>query len=137
MRTYLALALLAASCSHPSPPPAAKAAALTAATKAEYTVMVASPDRTEEDRKLDAGRHPVEMLEFLAIKPGMKVAEVFAGGGYTTELLARAVGPTGTVYGQNTPMILQRFAEKPWSARLARPVNARVVRVDREVESPL
>lgn len=66
----------------------------------------------------------------------MKVAELMAGGGYTTELLARAVGSTGTVYGHNPPVILQRFAEKPWSERLARPVNAKVVRVDRDFDAP-
>jgi predicted methyltransferase len=67
----------------------------------------------------------------------MKVAELFAGGGYTTELLARAVGPTGVVYGQNTRFVLQRFAEKPWSERLSRPSNKNVVRVDRELDDPL
>src|SRR5262249_20452849 len=67
----------------------------------------------------------------------MRVAELGAGGGYTTELLARAVGPTGTVYAQNNRLILDRFAEKPWSARLTRPVMANVVRVDREFDDPL
>ena len=66
----------------------------------------------------------------------MRVAELGAGGGYTTELLARAVGPTGTVYAQNNRLILDRFAEKPWSARLTRPVMGNVVRVDREFEDP-
>ena len=33
----------------------------------------------------------------------MTVLDVSAGGGYTTELLARAVGPTGRVYGQSAP----------------------------------
>jgi predicted methyltransferase len=67
----------------------------------------------------------------------MRVAELGAGGGYTTELLARAVGPTGRVYGQNPKFVLERFAEKPWSERLAKPVNAPVVRVDREFDDPL
>jgi predicted methyltransferase len=122
----VAAALLAlAGCGHGGPPAVAPQA------------IVAAPDRTEADRKLDAGRKPVEFLRFLAVTPGMKVAELFAGGGYTTELLARAVGPSGVVYGQNTPFVLQRFAEKPWSERLKRPVNARVVRVDRELDDPL
>jgi predicted methyltransferase len=67
----------------------------------------------------------------------MKVADLGAGGGYTTELLARAVGPTGVVYGQNSKFLLERFAEKPWSARLERPVNAVVVRADREFDDPI
>jgi predicted methyltransferase len=65
------------------------------------------------------------------------VAELGAGGGYTSELLARSVGPTGVVYGQNSPLILERFAEKPWSERLAKPVMRNVVRVDREFADPL
>jgi predicted methyltransferase len=99
--------------------------------------VVASPDRSEADRALDAGRHPAEMLAFFRIGPGMRVAELGAGGGYTTELLARAVGPDGRVFAQNPKLVLERFAEKPWSARLAKPVMANVVRVDREFDDPL
>ena len=98
---------------------------------------VAAPDRSDADRALDAGRFPAETLAFFGIRPGMRVAELGAGGGYTTELLARVVGPTGRVYGQNPKFVLERFAEKPWSERLAKPVNARVVRVDREFDDPL
>jgi predicted methyltransferase len=98
---------------------------------------VDAPDRDAADRALDAGRKPAETLAFFGIQPGMRVAELGAGGGYTAELLARAVGPTGTVYGQNTKFILERFAEKPWSERLARAVMKPVVRVDREFDDPL
>jgi predicted methyltransferase len=90
-----------------------------------------------EDRELDNGRHPVELLQFLDLRPGMRVAEISAGGGYTTELLARAVAPSGPVYAQNSPFILERFADKPWSARLQRPSMKNVVRIDREFDSPL
>jgi len=75
------------------------------------------------------------MLAFLEVKPGMKVAELGAGRGYTTELLARAVGPTGVVYGQNSRAMLG-FVGDAWRERLARPVNARVVSVERELEAP-
>jgi predicted methyltransferase len=67
----------------------------------------------------------------------MKVAELAAGGGYTTELLARAIGPSGKIYGQNSPWLLERFAEKPWSERLGKAVMKNVVRADREFEDPL
>ncbi len=77
------------------------------------------------------------MLTFFDIRPGMRVAELGAAGGYTTELLARVVGPKGRVYGQNPKFILEKFAEKPWSERLAKPVNAPVMRVDREFDDPL
>jgi predicted methyltransferase len=101
-----------------------------------YTVLTAS-DRSAADRALDAGRKPAEMLTFFGIRRGMHVAELGAGGGYTAELLARLVGPAGVVYGQNSQLILDRFASAPWSARLANSAMANVVRVDREFDSPL
>lgn len=107
------------------------------AVSPEIRALLDAPDRDSEDRKLDAGRKPGEMLSFFGVKPGMKVAELGAGLGYTTELLARAVGPTGIVYGQNDERILQRFADKTWSRRLLKPVNNNVVKVTREFEDPL
>ena len=98
--------------------------------------LVNAPDRTEADRALDPGRHPAELLAFFGVRPGMRVAELGAGGGYTTELLARAVQPNGTVYGQNSPLMLQRFAQSPWSERLARPTMQGVVRLDRPFDDP-
>ncbi len=104
---------------------------------AEIQAFVDAPDRLPEDRLLDAGRKPAQLLTFYGVKPGMTVAELGAGGGYTSEFLARAVGPTGKVYGQNTKLILEKFAEKPWSERLKRPVAQNIVRVDREFDDPL
>jgi predicted methyltransferase len=66
----------------------------------------------------------------------MNVAELGAGGGYTAELLARTVGTTGKVYAQNSQFLLDRFAEKPWSDRLAKPVMKNVVRLDRPFDDP-
>jgi predicted methyltransferase len=94
-------------------------------------------DRSSDDKALDAGRKPAQMLAFFGIQPGMKVAEIGAGGGYTTELLSRVVGPTGEVFGQNSPFILERYAAVPWSARLSKPILRNVVRVDREFDDPL
>lgn len=99
--------------------------------------IVAASDRSEADRALDAGRKPADFLRFLQLRPGMRVADLMSGGGYTAELLARAVGPTGKVYSQNNEFVRNRFAEKPWSARLATPAMRNVVRVDRELEDPL
>jgi predicted methyltransferase len=43
------------------------------------------------------------MLAFIGIRPGLAALDVSAGGGDTTELLARAIGPEGVVYGQRPP----------------------------------
>jgi predicted methyltransferase len=65
--------------------------------------IVASPDRSAADRSNDQRRKPAEMLAFIALRAGSVALDVSAGGGYTSELLARAIGPGGTVYGQSQP----------------------------------
>jgi predicted methyltransferase len=65
--------------------------------------IVASPDRSVADRTNDLRRKPAQLLAFIGPRPGMVALDLSAGGGYTTELLARAVGPTGRVYGQSAP----------------------------------
>ena len=103
---------------------------------AAVRAAVDAPDRAPDDRALDAGRHPAELLSFFGVAPGMKVAELQAGGGYTAELLARVVGPTGKVYGQNSAFVLDRFARKPWGERLEKPIAKGIVRLDRELAEP-
>src|SRR5262245_24176123 len=123
----------------PSPPAAPPAPASTVSAPASTSgatpvpvvdesvrAAVDAPDRDPADRALDAGRHPAELLSFFGVHAGMRVAELGAGGGYTTELLARTVGSSGKVYGQNSKFLLERFAEKPWSERLAKPVMKNV-----------
>jgi predicted methyltransferase len=70
-------------------------------TREQAAAIVASPDRTAADRKNDERRKPVEMLAFIGVRPGMTALDVSASGGYTTELIARAVGPGGKVVGQS------------------------------------
>ena len=143
-RTLLVAACLSlAGCAGKAPPAAPPAAPsepsppAVEVARVDYDALVAASDRTDDDRALDAGRHPAELLAFTGLGPGDAVADLMAGRGYTTELLVRAVGPTGVVYGQNTPDILERFAEAPWTERLARPINQQVIRLDRPLEDPL
>lgn len=119
--------------------PAAAAPATPAAPAAippAIEAAVNAPDRTPEDRALDAGRKPAETLAFFRIAPGQRVGELFAGGGYTTELLARTVGATGQVYAENTKEIMDKFARGPWTERAAKPVMARVVGLERPIDDP-
>jgi predicted methyltransferase len=120
----------------PKPPESMRPQAARFPVSPAMQAVVDASDRTEADKKLDAGRHPAELLAFLDLKAGMRVAELGAGAGYTTELLARAVGAKGKVWGQNNAFLV-KFADKPLGERLARPVMANVVRVDREFETPL
>jgi predicted methyltransferase len=81
-----------------------------------YQKVIASPVRTEQDQKMDPSRHPAEFLPFTQVRPGMRVLDVSAGAGYTSQLLALAVGPTGMVWAQtpNPGAALQkRMADHP------------------------
>lgn len=105
--------------------------------RAAVAAAVTAPDRTDDDRALDAGRHPGEVLSFFGIEPGQRVADLFAGGGYTTELLARTVGPGGLVLAQNDTLILDRFARGPLTQRLERLAIANIVAVELPFDAPL
>jgi predicted methyltransferase len=81
-----------------------------------YQKVITSPVRTEQDHRMDASRHPAEFLPFTQVRPGMRVLDVSAGAGYTSQLLALAVGPTGMVWAQtpNPGAALQkRMADHP------------------------
>ncbi|HET9474300.1 MAG TPA: methyltransferase domain-containing protein [Steroidobacteraceae bacterium] len=62
---------------------------------------IASPERTAADRERDLREKPAEVMAFAGVKPGMVVADIFAAGGYYTELLAGVVGPGGKVLAIN------------------------------------
>src|SRR5262245_52116427 len=72
-------------------------------TAEQIAGIVASPDRSAADRTNDLRRKPEQMLVFIGIRPGITALDLSAAGGYTTELLARTIGPSGTVYGQSRP----------------------------------
>jgi len=76
-----------------------------------YKQAVASPIRTDDDRAADAKRKPLEFLEFAQVRPGMRVLDVAAGAGYTTQLLALVVGSGGMVWAQE-PEMSEKFLKR-------------------------
>jgi predicted methyltransferase len=62
---------------------------------------LASPERSAENKARDAARKPIEVIQFLGVANGMTALDVWAVGGWYTEVLSAAVGPTGKVYSQN------------------------------------
>jgi predicted methyltransferase len=97
---------------------------------------IADDDRSDKDRALDAGRKPGEVLAFFKVAPGQKIGELFSGPGYTTELLARVLGDSGKLYAQNTKEMLDKFARKPLTERLAKPAMKNTVMVEQPTETP-
>lgn len=82
-----------------------------------FDAAVAHPGRTAADVERDSTDHPAEVLRLAGIKPGMRIADVLAGGGYYSELLSYLVGPKGKV------LLINNEAFDHWSddlqARLA------------------
>ena len=97
--------------------------------------VVAAPDRTDDDRKEDVRRQPAKLLDFAEVKPGMTVLDMMAGSGYTTELLARAVGKTGKVYAQNSPAAPEK-ALTGMAERMKKPAMANVVAASTPIDAP-
>ena len=81
------------------------------AMRARIEAQMAAPDRHEYDLPRDAARKPYESFVFLGVEEGMTALDVGAYAGYTTEMLAAAVGPTGQVYSHNTERVLERYAD--------------------------
>ncbi len=92
-----------------------------------------NPARPEADREKDARRKPGEVLTFFGIEPGMRVLDMFAGGGYYTELLAYIVGDDGVVYCQNNKSY-RDYATDEIDQRFANNRLPHVVRLDVEIE---
>jgi len=120
---------LAAGCAGPGTTPRGDSGAL---SRAQIEAIVASPDRSEADRRNDVRRKPVDMLAFVAPRPGMVVVDVVAGGGYTSELLARAVAPNGRVYSQTSRGPSSTLAE-----RTKKPVGANIVAFVQPLDNPV
>ncbi|XOV87508.1 MAG: class I SAM-dependent methyltransferase [Pseudomonadota bacterium] len=91
-----------------------------------------APPRSAADLALDASRKPLAVLDFFGIEPGMAVLDIFAGGGYYTELLSQRVGADGFVTHYNN---------QPWNDFVGKAVeerlgNDRLPNVDRYVAAP-
>jgi len=102
MKAWLALLLVAGCAAQPS-----------SLSRDRIAAIVGDPGRSAADRSNDVRRKPAEMLAFIGVREGITALDVAAGGGYTTELIARAVGPNGRVYGQTSrPDPRARLAER-------------------------
>ena len=84
------------------------------------TAAVAAPDRKADNVKLDAGRKPAQLLQFLGLKQGMNVLDLFGANAYWAEIEAPVVGPKGHVtvwqptqfYREKTKASFEAFAAK-------------------------
>jgi len=81
------------------------------ASDGPIAAAVFHPERPKADRARDPERKPIEVLRFFGIAPGQTVFEFYAGGGWYSEILARAVGPEGQLVLHNNPVFAEYFDE--------------------------
>jgi predicted methyltransferase len=127
--TILALAAAMTAC-------AIVSGATAQSTTPDYAALIAAADRSPADRETDRRRDPVKLLAFTGVRTGEKVLDMGAGGGYSTELLARAVGLDGVVYGQNAPDLGER-GKAAFEARTKTPPGKPIVALARPFDDPL
>ena len=102
----------------------------------DYAALLAAPDRSDADREADKRRDPLPLLKFAGPKPGMTVLDMGAGGGYSTELMARAVAPNGKAYGQYPADGPQRAIDA-FNARLKTPAMSNAAADFRPFDDPI
>jgi predicted methyltransferase len=67
----------------------------------------------------------------------MKVLDMETSAGYTAELLARVVGPSGKVFAQDSAAVIERFVKDKFDIRAKKAVMANVVHVVRDFDDPI
>jgi predicted methyltransferase len=102
----------------------------------DYAAIMKGPGRSDGDLANDKRRDPVALLVFSGVRPGMTVLDMGAGAGYSTDILARVVGPTGKVYAQNAPDFAERMRPR-LEARLASLPDKNIVADPRPFDDPL
>ena len=102
----------------------------------DYEAIVTAPDRSDADRQTDQRRQPAKMLAFTGARTGMKVLDMGAGAGYSTELLARSVGAQGSVYAQESAAVMERVKDK-FDIRAQNQVMKNVVHLIRDYDDPI
>jgi len=89
------------------------------AAPANVTAAVADASRPADAKALDASRRPAEVLRFLGLEAGDRALDVMTGAGYYAEVMAKAVGPKGSVVALEPPV----FVSEKGKAALAKLVE--------------
>jgi predicted methyltransferase len=100
-----------------------------ASMAARIEAQMASSGRGPYDREKDAGRKPAAMMEFFGVESGMTALDMLTGAGYSAEILSAAVGPEGTVYAQNSLLVLRLIGGEHHRAMLDRLEGERLANV--------
>jgi predicted methyltransferase len=107
-----------------SAPLAAKPAVQAPSTIA---AAVASPSRSADNLKLDQGRKPAQVLQFLGLKPGMHVLDLFGANAYWAEITSPVVGSSGHVTVWNPTQFYNDKRKQAFEGFMASHPNVSIV----------
>jgi predicted methyltransferase len=96
------------------------------AVDAGFMDALDSDARPVDAKARDGIRRPVQVMNLLGIESGMTVVDIEALGGWYTEVLSAAVGPSGHVIAQVGPRGLQRDNGAPSRTQAERLGNVEV-----------
>lgn len=102
-------------------------------TNDDITQAMSASNRSAADQQRDARSRPDVTLAMLDIGPGDVVFDVFGGGGYYSELIARVVGEDGKVYLHNNQAYLN-FVNEGLTERMKQNQMPQMIQYDREVD---
>lgn len=97
------------------------------AAPANVASAVKAKGRPADAVKLDDSRKPAQVLRFFGLQRGQRALDLFTGNGYYAEIMARAVGPSGSVLAWEPINFFNDETKKVWSELQARTPNARVL----------
>jgi predicted methyltransferase len=118
---YLTIAAAALALSVPfAPAMAAKASPAIAAA-------VSAAGRNPDNVQLDAGRKPAQVLQFLGLRPGMQVLDLFGANAYWAEITSPVVGPKGHVTVWNPTQFYSDKRKAAFEAFMAKHSNVSIV----------
>ena len=102
--------------------------ALPAAPAKSVTAAVANTAaRSADNVKLDESRKPAELLDFLGLKPGMRVLDLFGANKYWAEIIAPAVGPKGQVIVWQPSQFMNDKRRREFAAFAGKQRNAMIM----------
>ncbi len=105
----------------------AGAAAPGLAAPANFAAAIGAKDRPAEAVKLDEGRKPAAVLGFLGLEAGDRALDLMTGSGYYAEIMARAVGPKGSVVAWEPTNFYDDKVKAEWAALRQRAPNANLL----------
>ena len=99
-------------------------------TEQQIQATLESATRFVGDRSNDLGRRPDKILAFINLSKGDHVLDIYAGGGWYTELFSSLVGDDGLVYAHNDELTWY-FGGKELSERTKNNRLKNVNRIDK------